>query len=65
MIISAHDVLRSLDRSNAGNAKLQGLDSLLGKNVDTNYSIVLSAFYITYVVSSYILLIVRRSNSLS
>ena len=42
--------LDSLDRSNTGNAKLGGLSSLLGKNVDTNYSIFLSAFYITHVV---------------
>ncbi|KAL1405939.1 hypothetical protein Q8F55_007621 [Vanrija albida] len=39
-----------LDRSNMGNAKLQGLFKILGDNPDTKFSIILSAFYITYIV---------------
>ncbi|GFZ45477.1 hypothetical protein JCM24511_03203 [Saitozyma sp. JCM 24511] len=43
-------VAASLDRGNIGNAKLQGLLTILGNNSDTRYSICLMAFYITYVV---------------
>ena len=41
-----------LDRGNAGNAKLQGLLTILGSNPDLKYSIVLMSFYITYIVNT-------------
>lgn len=41
-----------LDRGNLGNARLQGLQATVLGNSSTNYSIVLSAFYITYVLFS-------------
>lgn len=41
----------SLDRGNAGNAKLQGLLTILGDNADHKFSVILSMFYVTYIVS--------------
>lgn len=41
-----------LDRGNLGNAKLQGLKSQLLGNNDIKFSVVLCAFYITYIVFS-------------
>lgn len=43
----------SLDRGNAGNAKLQGLLDILGDNADHKFSILLSMFYVTYIVSTH------------
>ncbi|EJD37819.1 MFS general substrate transporter [Auricularia subglabra TFB-10046 SS5] len=41
-----------LDRGNAGNARLQGLQATVLDDSDTKYSIVLMSFYITYIVFS-------------
>ncbi|GAA5861871.1 hypothetical protein JCM1840_006860 [Sporobolomyces johnsonii] len=41
-----------LDRGNLGNARLQGLESTVLGGSDTNYSIALSCFFITYVLLS-------------
>ncbi|KAK7033278.1 major facilitator superfamily domain-containing protein [Favolaschia claudopus] len=41
-----------LDRSNLGNARLQGLQATVLRGSDSNYSIALMAFYITYIVFS-------------
>ncbi|KAJ7778849.1 major facilitator superfamily domain-containing protein [Mycena maculata] len=41
-----------LDRGNLGNARLQGLESTVLNGSDTNYSIALSTFFITYIVFS-------------
>ncbi|KAL8291700.1 hypothetical protein RQP46_001958 [Phenoliferia psychrophenolica] len=41
-----------LDRGNLGNARLQGLQATVLEGSDTNYSLALSCFYITYIVLS-------------
>ncbi|KAM0751708.1 MFS general substrate transporter [Meredithblackwellia eburnea MCA 4105] len=41
-----------LDRGNLANARLQGLESTVLGGSDTNYSIALSCFFITYIVFS-------------
>ncbi|KAJ7738997.1 major facilitator superfamily domain-containing protein [Mycena metata] len=41
-----------LDRGNLGNARLQGLQATVLNGSDTNYSIALSCFFITYIVLS-------------
>ncbi|CAD6582353.1 MAG: hypothetical protein TREMPRED_003261 [Tremellales sp. Tagirdzhanova-0007] len=42
----------NLDRGNIGNARLQGLQTQLLSGSDTKYSVVLCAFYITYMLFS-------------
>ncbi|KAJ7822904.1 major facilitator superfamily domain-containing protein [Mycena olivaceomarginata] len=41
-----------LDRGNLGNARLQGLQATVLRGSDTNYSLALSCFYITYILLS-------------
>ncbi|KAJ7675567.1 major facilitator superfamily domain-containing protein [Mycena rosella] len=41
-----------LDRGNLGNARLQGLQATVLNGSDTNYSLALSCFFITYIVLS-------------
>ncbi|KAJ7155237.1 major facilitator superfamily domain-containing protein [Mycena filopes] len=41
-----------LDRGNLGNARLQGLQATVLNGSDTNYSIALSCFFITYILLS-------------
>ncbi|KAF8172951.1 major facilitator superfamily domain-containing protein [Mycena galopus ATCC 62051] len=41
-----------LDRGNLGNARLQGLEATVLRGSDTNYSLALSTFFITYIVLS-------------
>ncbi|KAJ6568478.1 major facilitator superfamily domain-containing protein [Mycena capillaripes] len=41
-----------LDRGNLGNARLQGLQATALRGSDTNYSIALSCFFITYILLS-------------
>ncbi|KAK7060032.1 major facilitator superfamily domain-containing protein [Favolaschia claudopus] len=41
-----------LDRGNLGNARLQGLQATVLRGSDTNYSLALSCFYITYIILS-------------
>ncbi|KAF7340529.1 Major facilitator superfamily domain-containing protein [Mycena sanguinolenta] len=41
-----------LDRGNLGNARLQGLEATVLRGSDTNYSIALSTFFITYIIFS-------------
>ncbi|KAJ7730953.1 major facilitator superfamily domain-containing protein [Mycena olivaceomarginata] len=41
-----------LDRGNLGNARLQGLQATVLRGSDTNYSIALSCFFITYILLS-------------
>ncbi|KAJ7176139.1 major facilitator superfamily domain-containing protein [Mycena crocata] len=41
-----------LDRGNLGNARLQGLQETVLRDSDTNYSLALSCFFITYIVLS-------------
>ncbi|ORX37396.1 major facilitator superfamily domain-containing protein [Kockovaella imperatae] len=41
-----------LDRGNLGNARLQGLEAQVLNGSDTNYSIALSCFFITYILFS-------------
>ncbi|KAJ7225131.1 major facilitator superfamily domain-containing protein [Mycena haematopus] len=41
-----------LDRGNLGNARLQGLQATVLRGSDTNYSLALSTFFITYIVFS-------------
>ncbi|GFZ45527.1 hypothetical protein JCM24511_03253 [Saitozyma sp. JCM 24511] len=41
-----------LDRGNLANARLQGLEETVLNNSDTNYSIALSCFFVTYIVCS-------------
>lgn len=41
-----------LDRGNLGNARLQGLEATVLRGSDTNYSIALSCFFITYIIFS-------------
>ena len=51
--VAVSSLMGSLDRGNFGNAKLLGLNSLLGSTqaqIDTNYSTGVAAFYITYIV---------------
>ncbi|KAJ7027053.1 hypothetical protein C8F04DRAFT_100053 [Mycena alexandri] len=41
-----------LDRGNLGNARLQGLQATALRGSDTNYSIALSCFFVTYILLS-------------
>ncbi|KAJ6529736.1 MFS general substrate transporter [Mycena capillaripes] len=41
-----------LDRGNLGNARLQGLQATVLRGSDTNYSLALSCFFITYILLS-------------
>ncbi|KAJ7917718.1 major facilitator superfamily domain-containing protein [Mycena leptocephala] len=41
-----------LDRGNLGNARLQGLQATVLRGSDTNYSVALSCFFITYILLS-------------
>ncbi|KAJ7506104.1 major facilitator superfamily domain-containing protein [Mycena galericulata] len=41
-----------LDRGNLGNARLQGLEATVLRGSDTNYSLALSCFFISYIILS-------------